>query len=73
MDMAGNVNEWTNDWHALDYYAESPIYDPPGPDDGFWRVIRGGCFLCFTPRIPARTPGAVPDVQIKNLGFRCAR
>ena len=34
--------EWTADWYNADYYAESPIKDPKGPDQGEFRVLRGG-------------------------------
>ena len=30
-DMAGNVEEWTNDKFGLKYYNESPVDDPKGP------------------------------------------
>ena len=33
-DLHGNVAEWCNDVYAADYYAHSPVRNPPGPDDG---------------------------------------
>jgi len=50
-DILGNVYEWTADWHALDYYAESPETDPSGPATSSnklgtaGKVARGGCWL----------------------------
>jgi formylglycine-generating enzyme required for sulfatase activity len=40
-DMRGNVWEWCSDWFAWDYYRDSPPDDPPGPDSGVFRVVRG--------------------------------
>jgi formylglycine-generating enzyme len=36
------VWEWCLDWHGEDYYARSPVDDPPGPSTGSFRTIRGG-------------------------------
>ena len=41
-DMLGNAWEWVADWHADDYYAQSPVDDPQGPATGDVRVRRGG-------------------------------
>ena len=41
-DMHGNVREWCFDWFSGDYYANSPLEDPTGPESGSLRVNRGG-------------------------------
>jgi formylglycine-generating enzyme required for sulfatase activity len=39
--MAGGGSEWVNDWYAEDYYPNSPLQDPTGPDHGELKVKRG--------------------------------
>lgn len=73
LDMAGNVAEWVQDWFQWDYYTESPAGNPPGPDTGIYKVIRGGDFLSGAnhQRVSARSK-AVPNLYSYLLGFRCA-
>lgn len=44
--IAGSYNlwEWTADRYSPSYYESSPTKDPRGPDDGEYRVVRGGGF-----------------------------
>lgn len=43
-DMQGNVWQHCADWYDEKYYDNSPKEDPPGPDKGEARVLRGGCW-----------------------------
>jgi eukaryotic-like serine/threonine-protein kinase len=72
LDMTGNVSEWVNDWYSGSYYESSPYYNPPGPNSGSNRVIRGGSWgnsLYFT-RLAYRYLGT-PDNWGNSIGFRC--
>ena len=71
-DMAGNVWEWCADWLGDDYYENSPLNNPLGPDFGTDRVLRGGSWahLPDSLRVAYRCydPPAIAD---HNIGFRC--
>jgi len=73
-DMAGNVGEWTADWYAPEYYAESPWRNPPGPEKGKYQAVRGGGWRSgpYCNRVYRRVGLLRYWVDI-NVGFRCAK
>jgi formylglycine-generating enzyme required for sulfatase activity len=74
LDMAGNVWEWVADRYDLDYYSQSPERNPPGPDSGERRVIRGGSLEDneYLARCANRY-WYYPGHGLNDVGFRCAR
>jgi len=70
-DMHGNLYEWCNDWYGVYCGAE---VDPPGPEAGSNRVVRGGFWSSYAQvcRSPDRG-GNEPDHSNDGVGFRVAK
>ena len=72
-DMNGNVWEWVNDWYDEAYYASSPSDNPKGPENGQFKLMRGGswnnspdaCSVCYR-------NCHKPDSRKGTYGFRIA-
>ena len=70
-DLAGNVAEWVHDLYAP--YGPDPADNPRGPDEGWWRVVRGGGFNEARAAIRTTARWAVdPTEGSAGIGFRCA-
>ncbi len=46
-DMSGNVLEWCSDWYDKNYYVNSSQTNPQGPQNGQYRVFRGGSWFDY--------------------------
>jgi sulfatase modifying factor 1 len=72
MDGAGNAIEWVDDWYDETYYNRSPEQNPPSPEYGTYRVLRGGGYTTTggDVRITSRSK-MMPDFRDEMIGFRC--
>lgn len=70
-DMHGNLWEWVQDYHAEEYYLNSSVEDPTGPETGDYRVKRGGGWIssAWYCRSAHRIRNA-PDSRYFVNGFR---
>jgi formylglycine-generating enzyme len=72
--MAGNVAEWCWDWYSATYYNSSPPTDPPGPDTGTARVLRGGGWSRFADELRCADRSQFSQFILSDfIGFRCVR
>ncbi len=73
MDGAGNVMEWVEDWYGETYYKDAPDRNPPSPEFGTYRVLRGGGYTTTGGdiRVTSRSK-MMQDFRDETIGFRCA-
>lgn len=72
-DMAGNVWEWVKDKYDESYYQNSSSSNPPGPENGQYRVLRGGSWFSDTSAVRSSYRyNYIPTETFSNIGFRCA-
>lgn len=72
-NMGGNVREWVEDWYDAHYYRDSPSRNPPGPPQGYWKVLRGGSWHSDADNLRATLRyRQAPEVRFNHIGFRCA-
>jgi formylglycine-generating enzyme required for sulfatase activity len=73
LGMTGNVYEWVADRYNADYYAYSPSKNPPGPNKGEHRVVRGGTWNLPLWWLNNTTRSDAPPTSRSYFGgFRCA-
>ncbi len=73
-DMHGNVMEWCSDWWNKFYYENGTVNDPQGPENGTWRVMRGGSWSAYAIGCKsAYRSNNVPDATRNGIGFRIVR
>jgi formylglycine-generating enzyme required for sulfatase activity len=73
LDMAGNVWDWVYDYYDAGYYVRFDKVDPRGPENGNYKVMRGGCFINASHSLRVAFRGRrEPGQPAWDVGFRCA-
>ena len=71
-NMHGNVAEWTWDWYVG--YTQDAAENPTGPEEGYFKVVRGGGWNDFPKHIRSAYRSAFPaDVPLYATGIRLVR
>ena len=75
-DVHGNVSEWVYDWFDPEFYqtCAEGCKDPLGPDEGSYRIFRGGSWRTCAESVRAANRSFLPpDYRDFTLGFRLVR
>ena len=61
------------DYYSDTYYNESPSVNPTGPDQTYWRVMRGGSWVYFASlcQVSSRSM-CMPGERFHDIGLRLA-
>ncbi|MFH1071759.1 MAG: SUMF1/EgtB/PvdO family nonheme iron enzyme [Candidatus Glassbacteria bacterium] len=71
-DMHGNAMEWCNNWWSAAYDTTRKV-DPPGPETGSQRSVRGGDYTSAALKCGSAIRNfAPPNFSLDVLGFRIA-
>ncbi|MDC1067518.1 SUMF1/EgtB/PvdO family nonheme iron enzyme [Candidatus Kapabacteria bacterium] len=70
-DMLGNLEEWCWDYYSITSYSQAKAVNPTGPNEGEFRVARGGNFKSGIAEI--RCSSRVGNNNLETKGLRIVR